>query len=286
MLEKSILSGRGRTYYWTEKRDSPFSLVFLPGLTANHHLFDRQTEAFSERYDTIVWDAPAHGKSRPYKDFSYHNAAGELKSILDTEGVKRAVLIGQSAGGFVAQSFYKEHADMVAGIFAIGTCPYHPSYYSRSDLFWLRQTRWMFRLYPNGILQRAMTRMCASTPRARENMMHMLEDYTKDELCTLMYMGFAGFIPEICGMTTQCPLWLLVGEHDHTGKVMAYNKLWHKRKGSPCISSAARRTTQTTISRSRSTRCSVRFSRPCNACRLFSITTRRCPNQQAKERCT
>ena len=24
-----------------------------------------------------------------------------------------------------------------------------------------------------------------------------------------------------------------MGEHDHTGKVMAYNKLWHEREGFP-----------------------------------------------------
>ena len=233
MMEKSVSSERGRTVYRGEKTHSPLTLVFLSGLTANHHLFDRQVEAFSGQYSLLVWDAPAHGKSRPYRDFTYPHAAAELNSILDAEGIRRAVLIGQSAGGFVAQSFYKDHADRVAGIFAIGTCPYPPSYYSRSDLFWLRQTRWMFRLYPNGILQRAMAGMCASTPRARENMLHMLADYSRDELCTLMYMGFAGFIPEICDMNIQCPLWLLVGEHDHTGKVMAYNKLWHEREGFP-----------------------------------------------------
>ena len=233
MSGKSIVSQRGRTYYWTERGDSPLTLVFLPGLTANHHLFDRQTEAFFGRYGIIVWDAPAHGKSRPYQDFSYAHAAEELQGILDAEGVERAVLIGQSAGGFVAQSFYKKHADRVAGILAIGTCPYHPAYYSRSDLFWLRQTRWMFRLYPDGVLRRAIARMCASTRRARENMLEMLSDYTRDELCDLMYTGFAGFIPEICEMDIRCPVWLLVGEHDRTGKVMAYNKRCSQREGYP-----------------------------------------------------
>lgn len=233
MIEKSILSQRGRTYYWTNDRKSAFSLVFLPGLTANHHLFDRQTEAFSKQYNILVWDAPAHGKSRPYQDFSYANAAEELKSILDIEGITRVVLIGQSAGGFVAQSFYKKYADMVAGIFTIGTCPYSPCYYSKSDLFWLRQTKWMFRLYPDGMLQKAMAKMCGSTKRARENMLAMLADYTKDELCQLMYIGFAGFIPEISQMHIQCPMWLLVGQHDKTGKVMAYNKMCHEREGFP-----------------------------------------------------
>ena len=133
----------------------------------------------------------------------------------------------------MAQSFYKKYADMVEGIFAIGTCPYNPSYYSRSDLFWLRQTKWMFRLYPDGILQKAMAKMCGSTEHARENMRKMLADYSKDELCKLMYIGFAGFIPEICEMNIQCPMWLLVGEHDKTGKVMAYNKMCHKKEGFP-----------------------------------------------------
>ena len=233
MIEKHISSQRGDTYYWREEGDSPFTLVFLPGLTANHHLFDRQTEAFSGQYSLLVWDPPAHGKSRPYRDFSYRNAAEELKSILDTEGIARAVLIGQSAGGFVAQSFYKKYANMVLGIFTIGTCPYGPSYYSSSDLFWLRQTRWMFRLFPDGLLRSTMARMCGCTQAARENMLSMLADYTKDELCRLMYIGFAGFIPEICEMDIQCPMWLLVGQQDKTGKVMAYNKRWHQGEGFP-----------------------------------------------------
>lgn len=233
MSEKYISSERGKTYYWRKERESPFSLVFLPGLTANHHLFDKQTEVFSEQYDIIVWDAPAHGKSRPYKDFTYSNAAEELKSILDKEGIKRVVLIGQSAGGFVTQSFYRKYGDMVEGIITIGTCPYDPSYYSRSDLFWLRQTKWMFGIFPDSILRNTMAKMCANTQRARENMLNMLTDYTKDELCRLMYIGFAGFIYEIGKMNIKCPVWLLVGENDKTGKVMAYNKLCHKKEGYP-----------------------------------------------------
>lgn len=233
MVEKSILSERGKIYYWTEKRDSPFSLVFLPGLTANHHLFDKQIDVFSEQYNIIVWDAPAHGKSRPYEDFSYCNAAEELKKILDIEDINSTVLIGQSAGGFVAQSFYKKYSDMVEGIITIGTCPYNPSYYSRTDLFWLRQTKWMFRIFPDEILRNIMAKMCGSTQCARENMLNMLADYTKDELCNLMYIGFAGFIPEISEMNIKCPMWLLVGEYDKTGKVMEYNKRWQKREGFP-----------------------------------------------------
>ncbi|MBR3311656.1 MAG: alpha/beta hydrolase [Solobacterium sp.] len=233
MQEKSILSGHGRTYYWIGKRDSSFTLVFLPGLSADHHLFDRQTAFFSEKYSVLVWDAPAHGRSRPYTGFSYQHAAEELKQILDTEGIRQAVLVGQSAGGFVSQSFYRQYPEMALGIFAIGTCPYDPWYYSRSDLFWLRQTKWMFNLFPNGILQRSMAKMCGSTKPAEENMLKMLEPYSKKELCSLLYAGFAGFIPEMRYIDIQCSVWLTVGEYDKTGKVMHYNKMWHEKEGFP-----------------------------------------------------
>lgn len=237
MMEKHITSPRGDTYYWVAKcaaADTP-ALIFLPGLTANHHLFDKQVEFFAVEYTTIVWDAPAHGQSRPYKDFSYGNAAEELKKILDTEGICKVVLVGQSAGGFVAQSFYKVYPEMVKGIVAIGTTPYGPEYFSASDLFWLRQTKWMFNLYPDGLLRSTMAKMCADTPRARENMITMLRDYQKDELCHLMYLGFAGFIPELCEMHITCPVTLLVGSHDRTGKVMVYNKKWQEREGFPLV---------------------------------------------------
>ncbi|MDY5613225.1 alpha/beta fold hydrolase [Dysosmobacter sp.] len=79
-----------------------------------------------------------HGRSRPYEGFSYSRLAEELKEILNAEQLEKVVLIGQSAGGSVAQSLIAKYPDMVEGLFTIGTCPYGPSYYSRSDLFWLR----------------------------------------------------------------------------------------------------------------------------------------------------
>lgn len=234
MLEKICQTPRGDVHCWvSDLETSRPTLAFLHGLTASHALFDRQVEYFEGKYNLIVWDAPAHGKSRPYDGFDYPNAAEVLKSILDAEGIEKAVLVGQSAGGFVAQSFYKLYPDAVLGIVTIGTCPCGPSYYSASDLFWLRQNKWMFKMYPDKTLRRTMAKMCADTERARENMLSMLAVYPKAELTRLMYIGFAGFISEICEMDIKCPVWLMVGEHDKTGKVMAYNKAWHEREGFP-----------------------------------------------------
>ena len=188
---------------------------------------------FAQDYTVLSWDAPCHGKSRPYQGFSYQDAAEVLKGILDIEGIKRAVFVGQSGGGFVFQTFLKQYESMAEGFVAIGTCPYGMAYYSKSDLFWLRQTKWMFRLIPNGMLQWAMAKMCAVNKRAAENMQKMLASYQKSELCELLYQGFAGFIPEICDLKITCPVCLILGEKDHTGKVRQYNHMWHKKEGYP-----------------------------------------------------
>ena len=68
-------------------------------------MFDAQIPAFEKGYNLLTWDAPAHGKSRPFAEFFFADTAEYIKSILDKNAVGQVVLIGQSLGGFLAQSF-------------------------------------------------------------------------------------------------------------------------------------------------------------------------------------
>ena len=62
--EKIYQTSSGHIHYWVTpgQANKPW-LVFLPGLSADHHLFDQQIPAFPE-YNRLVWDAPAHAASR------------------------------------------------------------------------------------------------------------------------------------------------------------------------------------------------------------------------------
>ena len=46
-----------------------------------------------------------------------------------------------------------------------------------------------------------------------------------------MGIGYAGFLEDNRELQIPCPLLLLVGEKDNTGKVKQYNKEWSKRTG-------------------------------------------------------
>lgn len=58
-------------------------------------------------------------------------------------------------------------------------------------------------------------------------------DYLKKELCHLMYIGKAAFIPENKSINLPCSAILILGEKDQVGKVAAYNKKWASETGFP-----------------------------------------------------
>ena len=61
MKESTYQTPCGTIHYWSSiLRLDTTTLVFLPGLTADHRLFDKQVEYFDGKYNIIVWDAPAH----------------------------------------------------------------------------------------------------------------------------------------------------------------------------------------------------------------------------------
>lgn len=54
--EKTVTSPRGTTHYWVSKPAAAAgpALVFLPGLTADHRLFEGQVAHFAGRYPLLV----------------------------------------------------------------------------------------------------------------------------------------------------------------------------------------------------------------------------------------
>ena len=234
MQRRKIEDAAGHIVYW--KSDvfdlSRDTLFFLHGLTGNHTMFEQQFPAFAADYNMIVWDAPAHGESRPYQEFTYENAANGVKRILDACEVATVILIGQSMGGFISQAFICRYPEMVKGFVAIDSTPYG-EYYSRSDLWWLGQIEWMAKLFPVKLLKSAMAKQNAVTETGRLNMAAMIDIYGKPELCHLMGIGYTGFLEDNRVCEIPCPVLLIVGEKDHTGKVKTYNREWAKRAGYP-----------------------------------------------------
>ena len=236
MKKKQIKDSCGTVIYWISDPvdHTKDTIFFLHGLTADHTMFDSQVPFFDKAYNIILWDAPAHGQSRPYEHFTYEKAALAMNSILEEHSIDNVILVGQSMGGMLSQSFISRFPEKAKAFVAIDSVPYG-DYYSASDMWWLRQVEWMAKLYPEKLLKKAMADTTALSKAGKDNMRKMLSPYGKRELCHLMGIGYGGFLEDNRNMTIPCPVLLLLGEKDRTGKVLSYNKEWTKRTGYPLV---------------------------------------------------
>ena len=96
---------------------------------------------------------------------------------------------------------------MVKGFVAIDSTPYG-NYYSKSDIWWLKQIEWMAKLFPVKLLKSAMAKQNAATETGRSNMAAMIGIYDKTELCHLMGIGYAGFLEDNRVCEIPCPVLL------------------------------------------------------------------------------
>ncbi len=100
---------KGDVYYWHTYIDLTKKTIFLlHGLTANYAMFGKQINFLHSKYNVITWDAPAHGKSRPYSDFSYENAVVVMLQILNILQTKEVVIIGQSMGSILHSLLFRD----------------------------------------------------------------------------------------------------------------------------------------------------------------------------------
>lgn len=246
MEEKTFDTPMGVIHYWTggaEGDPEAPTLALLPGLTADHRLFDRQVEGLRDRCRLIVWDAPGHGASRPFElGFGLPDKALWLKSILDREGAAAPVLVGQSMGGCVSQMFIHLFPGRAAAFVSIDSAPLQRRYYTAAELWLLRHIEPMYRLYPWRALLRDGARGCAESAYGRSLMRTMMEDYTPREYCRLAADGYrmlAEAVEADLPYAVSCPALLICGRQDHAGSARGYNRRWAAQTGLPIVWLAA-----------------------------------------------
>lgn len=217
-------------------RDKPW-LVFLPGLTADHRLFAQQVACFAASANLLVWDPPSHGRSRPFAlTWSLDDLATWLREILQAEGVRNPILIGQSMGGYVAQAYLRLYPADARGFVSIDSCPLGREYYTRLELALLRHTKPMYLSIPWGTLVKLGSEGCATTPYGRRLMCEMMDGYDKREYCELAAHGYrvlADAITPNREYPLPCPTLLVCGSKDGAGSARRYNKAWAHRTGLP-----------------------------------------------------
>lgn len=234
MTHKIYETSYGCIHYWTNDMvHSSVTLVFLPGLSADHRLFDRQVAYFENRCRLLVWDAPGHGASWPF-DFSFtlRDKAQWLDAILQREAVASPILVGQSMGGYVGQMYSQLYPDRISGFIAIDSAPLQRRYVTSAEIWLLKHMTSVYRYCPWQWLLKLGVNGVATSNYGRDLMREMMMTYDGDKERYALLSGhgsrmLAEAMEADLPYEINCPILLICGDKDRAGSAIRYNRAWH-----------------------------------------------------------
>lgn len=240
MTEKIHKTQLGDIHYWINilNKDS-VTLVFLPGLTADHRLFEKQIEYFENKFNVFVWDAPAHASSWPFKfDFDLMDKAKWLNEIFEKEEINYPVIIGQSMGGYVGQTFAELFPQKLKGFVSIDSAPLQRNYVTALEIWLLKRMEGVYYYYPWKWLLKSGTKGVSVTDYGRNLMYKIMMTYDGDKKRYSKISGhgmkmLADAMEKNLPYKINCPALLICGEKDMAGSCIRYNKAWHKNSNIP-----------------------------------------------------
>lgn len=242
MNEKIHKTPLGNIHYWINLIDKNMvTLVFLPGLTADHRLFDKQISFFENKYNVFVWDAPAHASSWPFRfDFDLADKARWLEEILTKEEIKHPVIIGQSMGGYVGQMYAELYPEKIKGFVSIDSAPLQRKYVTKTEIWLLKRMEPVYYYYPWKSLLKSGSNGVAVSEYGRKLMHQIMMTYDGDKKRYSQISGhgfriLAEAMEKDLPYKINCPALLICGEKDHAGSCIRYNKAWHKNTNIPIV---------------------------------------------------
>lgn len=159
--------------------------------------------------------------------------ARDLNSILLQESIGKVCLIGMSMGGYPSQMFAYLYPEKVQCFVGIDTTPFRTEYYSKSDLWWLSKVKTMAEWFTDKTLRKSMAKSVAVTDYSYNKMIEMLKPMSKEQIIEQMDIAYGKLASEIRDIDLNCPVLILLGDKDKTGKVKQYCTEWARKTGYP-----------------------------------------------------
>lgn len=120
------VEARGLRFHHVEwgDADAP-AMVLLHGISSHGRIWDPFARAFCDRYRLIALDQRGHGETTwpDGPDYTTDHFVGDLEALVDSWGLDRFVLAGQSMGGMNTIAYAARHPDRVTHAIAVDIPP-------------------------------------------------------------------------------------------------------------------------------------------------------------------
>lgn len=115
------MSRRVPTPAYAAAGTGPRTVLFLHGIGGNRDSFADDLPRLAKSWRALAWDMPGYGASPPIVPLSFAALAEAVIAVLEAERVEKAVLVGHSLGGMIAQEAAARFPQRVAGLVLFAT---------------------------------------------------------------------------------------------------------------------------------------------------------------------
>lgn len=153
------LPERGATYACDLPGPAPSApaVILLHGLGATGALnWDPFLELLNERFRVVALDHRGHGRGLSSDSFTLEHCADDAVALLDELGIERAIFVGYSMGGPIAQLSWLRHPTRVRGlVLCATTCDFGGTPLRRAAVSTLVQLERVITIVPRTVRRRA-----------------------------------------------------------------------------------------------------------------------------------
>ena len=136
-------------------------------------------------------------------------------------------------GGYPSQMFAHLYPKKVQCFIGVDTTPFGTAYYSKSDLWWLSKVKPMANWFTDKMLRKSMAKSISVTDYSYNKMIEILAPLSKKQIIEQMDVAYGKFAQENRDLHLVCPVLILLGDKDKTGKVKQYCIAWAEATGYP-----------------------------------------------------
>jgi len=115
------MSRRFPTPAYAAAGTGPATVLFLHGIGGNRDSFADELSRLAPNWRALSWDMPGYGQSPAVDPLSFEILAESVVAVLDAERAERAVLVGHSLGGMIAQETVARFPERVSGLVLFAT---------------------------------------------------------------------------------------------------------------------------------------------------------------------
>ena len=217
-----------RIWYWYRAGFGKKYVILFHGAGCDHIMFEKQIDIFDDSYNIIVWDARGHGISKldTSQIFSFNDMFYDCLKLFEIHKIEKAIIIGQSMGGNLAQEIAYYHPELISKLVLID-CTRNTQKLNFFEKITLKITPIIFNCYPWKMLISQSAKACGNTEYVRVYVKQCFEKIEKNTFMEIM-MSLFSCLHEDKEFCFKQPVLLICGDNDKSGNIKKIMKIWPK----------------------------------------------------------